>query len=265
MSRRFDRRSFLAAGGLMILAPATARADDGRKRGQDILGQVDRVRNPGHAFRVKSTLVEYRQGRPQDQVVLDILAKPSPSTRQLRNLARYLAPARDKNKLFLMDGGSMWFYDPASSASVRISPQQRLLGQASNGDVLAANFSQDYDATYIADETIKDADRNLTDTWRLQLIRKAPGATYNKIDCWIQKSTFYMIKGRFFADSGRELKSIYYRDFRAELGGMRPREALIVDQVNTALVTKMTFSDYQATDIPELWLQRDYLPRLRIK
>lgn len=264
MSSSLDRRAFLAAG-LMVLGSASARADDGRARGQEILAQVDKVRNPGHAFRVKSTLVEYRQGRPQDQVVLDILAKPSAATHQLRNLARYLAPARDKNKLFLMDGGSMWFYDPASSASVRISPQQRLLGQASNGDVLATNLAQDYDATYVGEEAIKDADRNLTDTWRLQLNRKAPGATYNKIDCWIQKSTFFMIKGRFYADSGRELKSIYYRDFRSELGGMRPREALIVDQVDTALVTKMTFGDYQATDIPDLWLQRDYLPRLRLK
>ena len=242
-----------------------ASAEVSDRRGQDLLAQVDKVRNPGHAFRVQSTLVEYRNGRPQDRVVLDIVAKPSSGSGQLSNLARYLAPARDKGKLFLMDGSSMWFYDPASSASVRISPQQRLLGQASNGDVLATNFSRDYNATLVDEETIRDADRNTVATWKLELIRKAPGATYNKVEYWVQKSTYYVIKGKFYADSGRPLKSIYYRDFRPAMGGVRPAEALIVDQVDTALVTKMTFTNYQSVDAPALWFQKDYLPRFRPK
>ncbi|MDN5759397.1 MAG: hypothetical protein L0H59_12860, partial [Tomitella sp.] len=37
-------------------------------------------------------------------------------------------------------------FDPASQASIRLSPQQRLLGQAANGDVVAANFALDYTA-----------------------------------------------------------------------------------------------------------------------
>jgi hypothetical protein len=54
---------------------------------------------------------------------------------QFNNLVRYAEPPRDAGKLVLLKGGNLWFYDPASKASIRISPQQRLTGQASEGDV----------------------------------------------------------------------------------------------------------------------------------
>ena len=59
---------------------------------------------------------------------------------------RYVEPPRDAGKMVLLDGRSLWFYDPASKASVRISPQQRLIGQAAIGDVLTVNLAVDYTA-----------------------------------------------------------------------------------------------------------------------
>ena len=63
----------------------------------------------------------------------------------------------------------MWFYDPSSKASVRISPQQRLMGQASDGDVVTANFAKDYTAKLLGEETLQDADRQNRDCWHLDL------------------------------------------------------------------------------------------------
>ena len=45
----------------------------------------------------------------------------------------------------LKNGNDLWFFDPSSQASIRLSPQQRLLGQAANGDVVTANLSLDYE------------------------------------------------------------------------------------------------------------------------
>jgi len=47
------------------------------------------------------------------------------------------------------------------------------------------------------------------------------------------------------------------------LGGVRPTEAVIIDAVDSSLVTTLTFGDYRFQDIPEAWFQRDFLPRLR--
>ena len=44
---------------------------------------------------------------------------------------------------------------------------------------------------------------------------------------------------------------------------MRPSEAIIIDAVDSSLVTTISFGDLRFQDIPEAWFQRDYLPRLR--
>ncbi len=56
--------------------------------------------------------------------------------------------------------------------------------------------------------------------------------------------------------------NIYYRNFAQRLGGIRPTEAIIIDAVDTSLVTTLQFGQDAFTDIPESWFQRDNLPRL---
>ena len=111
-----------------------------RRRRSEIVAAADKVRNPGQPFRSTDTLTEYVAGKARDQDQLVVYAKEDPATRQYRNLVRYVEPPRDAGKMVLLDGHNLWFYDPASKASVRISPQQRLIGQAAIGDILTVEF-----------------------------------------------------------------------------------------------------------------------------
>ncbi|HMF25838.1 MAG TPA: hypothetical protein VKG24_27430, partial [Pseudolabrys sp.] len=107
---------------------------------EEILAAADRVRNPGKPFRVTLALNEYINGKARDRIGLVVYAKLDQQTRQFNDLVRYAEPRRDAGKMVLLKGTSLWFYDPASKASIRISPQQRLVGQASEGDVLSVNL-----------------------------------------------------------------------------------------------------------------------------
>jgi len=71
------------------------------------------------------------------------------------------------------------------------------------------------------------------------------------------------VEGKFYAESGRLLKTAYYRHFRSELGTERPTEIVIIDGLTPTWVTVMRYSDYAWRDVPDSWLQRDYLPRFR--
>ena len=133
----------VALAGLLI-APAYAQSKP--PTAQEILVGVDKVRNPGQPFRITSTLVEYVGGKPRDRVALVVFAKENKQTHQFSNLVRYVDPPRDLGKMVLMNGSNMRLYDPSSKVSVRISPQQRLMGQASDGDVVTANLNKDYTA-----------------------------------------------------------------------------------------------------------------------
>jgi len=248
-------------GATCVIARAAAEAPTA----QEIVMATDRVRNPGEPFRLTVTLTEYVAGSERNHDRLVVFSKEDPGTRQFRNLIQYVEPPRDAGKKVLLDGHSLWFFDPASKISIRISPQQRLLGQAAIGDVLTVNLAADYAPTVSGTETIKDAARTDRNCWHLDLRAANDQAVYNRIEYWIEQRSFYPIKGKFYSDSGRLLKILYYRGFAEQLGAVRPTEAVIIDAVDTSLATTAAFGDYRFQEIPDAWFQRDYLPRLQIQ
>lgn len=225
----------------------------------DILAASDAVRNPDYAFGVTTTLIEYRAGKQTDTDTLMVYSKAEPDSGQFRTLIRFVQPVRDANKLMLKNGNEVWFYDPANKASIRISPQQRLLGQAANGDVVTVNLAKDYKASLASEEDVDDGDGKRRHCYKLVLEATSADVTYPHIEMWIDDTNNHPVKARFYTDSGRLLKTAYYRRYREELGGVRPTETVIIDGLDPNWVTVMRGSDYAKRDVPDAWFQRDYL------
>lgn len=249
--------------GFAALALLAANAS-AQEKVEDIIAASDRVRNPDQPFRLTNTFVEYVRGQPRNRVVLVVYAREDKTTRQFGNLVRYVDPPRDSGKMVLLNGPSLWFYDPASKASVRLSPQQRLIGQASIADVLTVNLARDYASKVVGEETLQDADRKERECWHVDMTAATPEALYSRIEFWIERGTYRSVKARFYSDSGRLLKIAYYRKYEQQLGTVRPTETIIIDAVDSNLVTIATTSDYRYQSIPEAWFQRDSLPRLKL-
>jgi hypothetical protein len=252
-----NRRIFLLSG---LLAAMPVHAADSP---QAILAASDAVRNPDKPFAVTVTLIEYRQGRQNDSNTLQVYSKADLRSGQYRSLIRFVAPQRDANKLMLKSGNDLWFFDPASQASIRLSPQQRLLGQAANGDVLTVNLARDYKAELVDTEETVDGEKTRRQAHKLRLAAASPDVTYHQIEMWIEVGSARPVKGRFLAESGRLLKTAYYRKFAHQLGRERPTEVVIIDGLDPQWVTVMRYSDYAWRDVPDAWLQRDYLPRFK--
>ncbi len=243
---------------MFALFASTAQAESA----QDIVAGADAVLNPDKPFRLTVTTIEYNAGKPTDRNVFSVYAKADSATRQFRDLVVYVDPPRDAGKMILFRGNILWFYDPASKDSIRIPPQQTLTGQASAGDVLTENLAVDYTATLLGEETIDDANRQKRDCWHLDLKSAGDGATYNRVEYWVEKGSHFPIKAKFYSDSGRLLKALYYRNFAMGLDHVRPTQAVIIDAVDSALVTTIDFSNFRYQDIPDSWFQRDYLPHV---
>jgi outer membrane lipoprotein-sorting protein len=231
---------------------------------QEIVTAADAVRNPHEPFRSVLTLTEYASGRERSHSRFVLFSKEDAS-RHFRNLLEYTEPPQDAGKRVLLDGRSFWFFDPTSQSSVRISAQQRLVGQAAIGDVLTVNLAADYTATVAGEETIDDAARQKRACWHLELKAATDTAVYNRVEYWVEKATSRPVKGKFYSDSGRLLKTIYYRNYIDRLGAVRPAEAVILDAVDNSLATIASFTDSRFQDVPDAWFQRDYLPRLRVQ
>lgn len=258
-SPRADRRRACLAIAVAALAGAARAAPSP----QEILAASDAIRNPDFSFGLTNTLVEYRQGRQIETSTLAIYSRADPASGQFRSLVRYVAPARDANKLVLYNGRDLWFFDPSSKASVRLSPQQRLLGQASNGDVVTTNFALDYRAESAENDETLDGERKPRRCVRLGLVARTPQAHYPRIVMWVDAADHRPVKARFHADSGALLKTAYYRRYQKVFGADRPTETVIIDGLEPDWVTVMRYGDWVRRDVPESWLQREYLPRFR--
>ena len=251
------------AAGAAPPVGADSTAEKTTDEAQRILAASDAIRNPNRSFGLTTTLVEYHNGRETDSNTLQIYAKADAHGGQYRNLIRFVAPARDANKLMLKNGNDLWFYDPSSQASVRISPRQRLLGQAANGDVVTVNLAMDYKAALTGEEDVEDGEHVPRHCHRLALTAVSKDVTYDHIDMWIDASNSHPTKAKFYSESGQLLKTAYYRRYQHELEGERPTETVIIDGLDRQWVTIMRYSDYAWREVPEGWLQRDYLPHFK--
>lgn len=249
-----------------VLALAAVSAHPGRALAQPVdpqalLARSDAIRNPSGSFSVSVGLTEYRGGAEVDSASLVVFSRPAPDSGQYDNLVRYAVPARDAGKLLLHDGLDLWFFDPSSSASVRISPQARLLGQASNGDVMTTNLAKDYRATLIGMVDAQDAGHAPHRCAELHLVAERGDVPYAAANYWIDSTTAVPVKVQFLTAEGRLVKTAYFRRFQTVLGMQRPTETVILDGLNPSWITVMRLDDFTPRNIPQAWLQRDYLPR----
>lgn len=250
--------SAAAAALVSVVPPAHANVNP-----QALLVASDAIRNPQQPFKVTVTLTEFDKGQQVDTSTLTSYARTLEGSGQFATLLRFVQPARDAGKLMLKSGNDLWFYDPAAQASVRVSPQQRLMGQASNGDVVTVNFARDYSAQMGGEEQITDGERKPRKALRLLLTAANDSATYGSIELWIDADSSAPIRARFLSDTGRLLKTAFYRRFQRQLGAERPTETVIIDGVAPGSVTIVRFTDYVARNIPATWFQRDHLPRFQ--
>lgn len=259
---RSTRRGMLAnamAAAAILYVPdqsAVAAPD-----AQALLAASDAVRNPTRPFRVNVTLTEFEKGSQVNSTTLVSYSRTFEGGGQFASILRFVQPLRDAGKVMLKNGSDLWIYDPGTKAAVRISPQQRLMGQASNGDVVTVNFARDYQATVAAEETIQDGERHSRRAYKLQLTAANADATYGAIELWVDAGSQAPLKARFYAESGRLLKTAYYRRFQAQLGVDRPTETVIIDGLDPQAVTIVRLTHYAYRDAPATWFQRDFLPR----
>lgn len=248
--------------GLMFVALTLTRSA-GAVDAAQLLARADSVRNPSRPFALTATLLEYKDGNQKDAMTLRAYSSIGGPDTQFRSLVEIRAPAQDRGKLMLKDGTNLWMFDPKSKATIRISPQQKLLGQAANGDVVTTNFAFDYNARLEGDETITDGDRKDVRCWKLALTARTPQTTYHHALLWVAQNGERPVKAQFFVESGKLLKTAFYRRMQPALGMDRPTETVLIDGLDPHWITVMRFDQYTWRDIPETWLQRDYLSRFK--
>jgi outer membrane lipoprotein-sorting protein len=231
---------------LLTLAASVLHAEDPSAA----LARVDAYRTPLDSFSMDIELTSIKGSR-REVSRLTIYTKGTD-----RSVVEFTYPTTEKGKALLMLRDAMWIYLPSASKPIRISPLQRLLGQASNGDVARTSFTTDYEATAAIADRLDDRE-----TLKLDLTAKDVSIAYKRIVLWVDAHTYAPIRSDFYVTSGKLVKRAHYREF-AEMAGHKTVSRIeIEDLLREGEKTVMAYSNLKARENPERMFSKDSFGR----
>lgn len=163
-------------------------------------------------------------------------------------------PERSRGRKILMNDYDIWLFTPNIKKPLRISLEQKLTGEVSNGDIARTNYAEDYDATFI--EMVKN---DKEEFYKLDLKAKNKKVTYGRIEYIVSKKDYSPAQATFFALSGKPLKKAQFQDFKPIQGMMRSTKMVIRDYIQKDKVSTMVFSDHKLKEFSESHFNKDRL------
>ena len=227
------------------VAPLSATEPD---EGMQILKRVDALRNPLVNFSLDLELTNYRKTDS------DVWRLRVSGQGKDKSLVEFLAPGTEKGKYLLMLREGMWAYVPDTSKPIRISPLQRLMGEASNGDVARTNYNTDYVV-----DSMADGDDDGKPAIVLDLKAKDAELSYSHVKLWVARDSNEPLKAEYYVSSGKLLKRLFFREMGTMAGRRVVTKVEILDVVHPDRRTVMTFSNLQAKQLPDKMFQPGYL------
>jgi len=222
----------------------------------EILERADGVRGSGKRVVIDATITLIKSEKEDITAEFEILSK----YQEKKTLIKFLFPPRDKGKIFLMLGDDFWIYLPNTRKPIRISPLQRLLGNASYGDIARPTYSGDYYA-----ELLRMEESENKECFVLELKAKNKKVAYHRVIYWVQKDNFHPIKADFYAFSGKLMKTAFFEgyEYKPHLKQSTPTRLVIFDQVMRDSKTIIEYTEIEPLEIPDKLFSRDYLERVR--
>lgn len=223
----------LACASAAFAGPSTA----------EILEKSDRARGkvPGLVWTVK--LTDNQAGEAREEV-LEVKARGTDA------LATHQLPPRIKGQKLLIVGRNMWFIKPGVSKAVPISPRQKLMGKAANGDIASTNYAGDYDASFAGEETLgKDP------CYVLDLTAKTKNLTYDRIKYWVSKTSGLGMRADFYTVSGKKFKTALFEYANSVTinGAKIPfvSRMTIEDEIKPGESTVLEYSQVEVKTLPD--------------
>ncbi len=214
----------------------------------NILEKIDAFRVPYREFLVRTKIITYEKEELKETAIFD--AYMNGNDKSLVVAKEY----KTKGMKLLYVEENMWVQLPNSQRPIRITPIQRLMGEASNGDVARVSLADDYTAEIIGEEKVNDIACH-----KLQLMAKKNSATYHKIMLWVRQQDFRPVKAEYFVISGKHIKTAFFESFRPAAGRMILEKMTIYDELKKDSKTIFEYVKIEEKKIPIKYFNKNYL------
>lgn len=178
-----------------------------------------------------------------------------------QSLVLMRSPA-EKGQKVLMLGDDFWLLMPGSQRPLRITPMQKLLGDASTGDIATMSWADDYTGTVVAEEPCGEPAQACT---HLSLAASRKGVTYQRIELWLGKARREPVKADLYVQSDKLAKQARFVMDKAAGSSSSPptavTEMLLRDQLTSKKETQVRYLARKPHTVPEAWLNPMFLAR----
>ena len=205
-----------------------------------ILKRADTFRNgwPSYVLHVKIT--NFESDKEDEEKLYEVSQKGTEKT-----YVEFMSP-REKGQHLLMLGDDMWVYLPDTSRPIRITPLERLSGDASNGDVARTNYAADYTPVYVRTEKI-----GVEDCFVLELTAKRKGATYQRILFWVRALDSRPVKAEYYLTSGKLIKSATFDEYMTVGGRTQLCRFTLYDEIRHNSHSVLEYSGIAPRELPD--------------
>lgn len=177
-----------------------------------------------------------------------------------RSLVLMQSPA-EKGQKVLMLGDDFWLLMPNSQRPLRITPMQKLLGDASTGDVATMSWADDYNGKLVGQEPCEEAGAAARQTClHLSLNARRKGVTYQRIELWMGKTRFEPVRADLYVLSDKLAKQARFVMDKPSAPTM-VTEMVLADQVSNHKTTHVRYLSRKERQVPPEWLNPMFLVR----
>ncbi|MFN0316670.1 MAG: outer membrane lipoprotein-sorting protein [Burkholderiales bacterium] len=238
---------------LLMLAAAMIAGGAAAQNVPALLKAADSFRLPSDALRVETEIQLYKSGTLDKTRLYTVYVKPG-----RRSLVLMQSPSEKGQKL-LMLADEFWQIMPQSQRPIRITPLQKLLGDASAGDIATMNWSEDYDGSVVGEESIGGIP-----CLHLALTAQRKGVSYQRVELYLSKADSRPVKADLFVASDKLAKRATFTVENVE-GRPQVSAMTLTDEIQTARQTVIRYLKRTSRAIPNEFYNPMFLTRNDLK
>jgi len=219
---------------------------------KQLLKDADAYRLDEASLRIDTEVKVYKSGGLDKTRLYAVYAKPG-----RRSLVVFRSPSERGQKL-LMLGDDFWLVLPTSQRPLRITPVQKLLGDASTGDVASLTWSEDYDGTIAGEQSVEGIP-----CYKLDITGQRKGVSYPRIVLYVAKSGHYPVSAELYVASDKLAKLAQFK--LGEVNGKKLVTTMIlVDLLQRERRTELNYLSRTRKSLPDEYYNPAFLVRAEI-
>lgn len=216
----------LLAMSVSLSAPVAAD-DAATPDASALLQQAEQYRGLSENFVLNGRIETLRDGISEKMQPYQLLAGSD------RKSLVIFTDGINKGQKVLLQDQQFWLQIPGSRRPLRITALQKLMGEASSGDVASLSWQQDYQIS-----GIQPATAATQAAWQLELTAAREGLSYARILLVVAANDAFPLSAEFYLASGKLAKQASFVRGKRVLNQKRTTDGVIAMQLSDKLQSK---------------------------